>query len=363
MRHLSDGVLRRIHDDPFAIANRQREHLDACARCSGRLRAVGADADRAARLFTATSATQGDPERSLASLRRRAAAGARPRIRIPGGAAPSRRWAIGALLAPVLAVALVATANAAGWLSVFSPTQVAPLTLTTGELTGLPDLSLYGRAHATQLSLTPVGDSAAAGRATGLRLLVPGWLPSGVPDRAAWAVAGRGTATFTLDPVAAAAHAARQHQPAVSIPPALQNTSITVTAGPAAVEWYGGSLDGSSPSSLPTLAVAQGVRPTATTNGATLSQLESFLLSQPGVSPQLAAEIRAIGQPASTLPIPVISGAMAAQSVTINGAPAVAEGDSTGLGALVIWEKSNIVYLVAGQLSMSDVIGVARSLH
>ena len=114
---------------------------------------------------------------------------------------------------------------------------------------------------------------------------------------------------------------------------------------------------------MPTLVIAEGVRPTASTNGATLQQLEDFLVAQPGVSPQLAAEIRAIGDPASTLPIPVITGLMTSQTISIDGVQGVVTGDSTGLGSAVIWEKDGVVYAVGGLLPQSEVVDIARSLH
>ncbi len=86
-------------------------------------------------------------------------------------------------------------------------------------------------------------------------------------------------------------------------------------------------------------------------------------MAQPGVSPELAAEIRAIGDPASTLPIPVISGAMTSQTVSIDGVPGVVTGDSTGLGSAVIWEKGGVVYAVGGLLPQNEVLDIARSLH
>jgi len=98
--------------------------------------------------------------------------------------------------------------------------------------------------------------------------------------------------------------------------------------GPAVVAVYGAGAAGASAGTglldtPPTLLIAQAKRRTASTNGATLQQLESFLLSQPNISPQLAAEIRAIGQPSSTLPVPIISGLMTSESVTIDGVQGV----------------------------------------
>jgi hypothetical protein len=368
VRHLSEGVLRRLHDDSFAASNSERAHLEACTRCRGRLEIVAADAAVAGRLLDLTHPQDAATEPALARLRSRLAAGPLTRRR----ALPtplrvrSRRLAFGVVAVPVVLGALVATASAEGWLSVFSPTQVAPVTLTAGELNGLPDLSGYGHMKVTEPDVRSVAGPAAAAAATGMRILRPASLPADVPAQVSWEVVGHGSATFTVDAAAAAAAAARAGVAAPSIPAGLNGTSITVEAGPAVVAVYGSGSAGlvqGGGDNPPTLVIAQAMRPTASTNGATLQQLESFLLSEPGVSSQLAAEIRAIGQPASTLPIPIISGLMTSESVTIDGVQGVAAGDSTGLGAAVIWEKDGIVYAVGGLLAQSEVLDIARSLR
>ncbi len=361
MRHLSEGALRRLHDDRFAVSNREREHLGSCARCQARAARVGSDAEHAAALLAAGGGFGGNEEQALGRLRRGIAAGARPAAGdLATPRSPRRRWALGAVAVPAVVAGLVISANAAGWLSIFSPTKVAPVTLTAGQLNGLPDLSAYGSVRSTNLEPRQVAGPGEAAASTGLHVLVPGSLPADVPGAPRWEVIGRGSATFTLDAATAAAAAARAGHTSPTIPASLNGTTVTVAAGPAALAIYGSSASESTP---PTLLIAQGVRPTAATNGATLQQLEDFLVAQPGVSPQLAAEIRAIGDPASTLPIPVISGAMTSQTVTIDGVQGVVTGDSTGLGAAVIWEKDGVVYAVGGLLPQNEVLDIARSLH
>lgn len=368
MRHLSEGALRRLHDDRFAVSNRERDHLDSCARCRQRAAAVATDAARAAAMFAGPATVSGTEEQALARLRQRVAAGDRAvgdDVPVPG-TPRRRRWALGAVAVPVVVAGLVVSANAAGWLSIFSPTQVAPITLTAGQLNGLPDLSAYGRMQTTNLEPQPVAGPGEAAASTSLHVLQPASLPADVPANPHWEVLGHGTATFTLDATAAAAAAAKAGHAAPDIPASLNGTTVTVDAGPAVLAVYGASATGASgvsDSAPPTLVIAQGVRPTASTNGATLQQLEDFLVAQPGVSPQLAAEIRAIGNPASTLPIPVISGVMTSQTISINGVQGVVTGDSTGLGSAVIWEKDGLVYAVGGLLPQSEVLDIARSLH
>src|SRR5258708_31618427 len=59
----------------------------------------------------------------------------------------------------------------------------------------------------------------------------------------------------------------------------------------------------------------------ASAPGAPASQLEAFLLSRGGLPSGLAQELRLLGNPGTTLPVPVPSG-MTAQQLKIGGAPA-----------------------------------------
>ena len=364
MRHLHDGVLRRLDDDHFAGSNAQRRHLAGCARCAERMSAVTDDATLARRLLSAPDVDPG-VDAALARARRR--------INAVGTALPhpmraplrlrSRRWALAVVAAPLAAAAVVATAGAEGWLSVFSPTTVAPITLTAGDLTGLPDLSGYGRMHVTQPSVTAVANAAQAASASGLRIPQPGPLPSDAPVSVSWQVIGTGSASFTLDAAAASSAAAAAGRIAPTIPADLEGGTITVSGGPAVVAVYGGEAGARILSSMPALVIAESARPTASTNGATLQRLEAFLLAQPGISASLAAEIRAIGQPASTLPIPIVSGSMTSQNITIDGVAGVVTGDPSGLGTAVIWEKDGVVHAVAGTLARTEVVAIAQSLH
>jgi hypothetical protein len=47
MRHVSEGRLRRLSDDPYSITDREQAHLDGCGRCQERLQKVVEDARHA----------------------------------------------------------------------------------------------------------------------------------------------------------------------------------------------------------------------------------------------------------------------------------------------------------------------------
>jgi hypothetical protein len=113
---------------------------------------------------------------------------------------------------------------------------------------------------------------------------------------------------------------------------------------------------------IPSLVVAEAARPRITSTGATAKEIEDYLLAQPGVSPQLAAEIKAIGDPTTALPIPVPVERATAQTVQVQGTSGLAVGDNTGIGSGVIWEKDGVVYGVAGALPESQILAIANSL-
>ena len=65
-----------------------------------------------------------------------------------------------------------------------------------------------------------------------------------------------------------------------------------------------------------------------TSTGVTPTQLEDYLLAQPGISPQLAADIKAIGDPTTTLPIPVPVQFATSSKVTVQGVQGVLSLDA-----------------------------------
>jgi hypothetical protein len=103
--------------------------------------------------------------------------------------------------------------------------------------------------------------------------------------------------------------------------------------------------------------------PSVTSTGATVAQLEDYLLRQPGVSPGLAAEIRAIGDPETTMPIPIPIDRAFGQRVTVHGVAGLGIGDNTGVGGVVVWQRGGTIFAVAGQLRQSDILAIAESMR
>ncbi|HKW77460.1 MAG TPA: hypothetical protein VJQ09_00080 [Candidatus Limnocylindria bacterium] len=317
-----------------------------------------------------------DGERALARIRERIE---RERIRpatrpaaVVRGPAVSL-WAKG--LAAAASVALVATlltvsGVAETIITLFEPKQVVAVPVTTADLAGAEGLGVYGTITWSPSPPKPydVPDLATAERLTGMKVLRPGDLPAGT-GTGRFGVVDRTTATFTFSAERTRAAAARLQRTPPPMPANIDGSKLFVTGGPGVVQYYD---DGTAPktgagndpySSLPKLIVVQGKGPLVQSDGVTVEQLQQYLLAQPGVSPQLAAQIRAIKDPSSTLPIPIPVDMATSKPVTVQGVQGVFVGDSTGLGSALIWAKDGYVFGVAGTLTESQIMAVANSLH
>jgi hypothetical protein len=80
------------------------------------------------------------------------------------------------------------------------------------------------------------------------------------------------------------------------------------------------------------------------------------------VPPAIAAQIRAIKDPSSTLPIPIPKGLATTEPVEINGVPGGLLIRAV-VGAGVVWQKNGVIYAVGGQLTPDQVLAIATSLH
>ena len=366
MRHVPDGILRRILDEPFSVPDKQRMHYASCSRCKNR----AADMRSALRVV-ASALSEGpvavDAGRGLANVKAAAPTSVNrdwPRLKPSFSLAPTFRPNISvaaAALTVVLAVALVGTPAgswASGVFAVFQPKQFQALPVTAGELRTLPNLAHFGTLNLpSDGSVESFAQLPQAEAAAGEHLVVPRYLPSGVPRTATFQVAPSQVSSFTFDASKAKTYAAQHHQHLGTMPAEINGASIRLTTRAAALTVYG------APQSIPQLVIGQTPAPSVTATGASLKTIEAYLLHLPGVSPRLASEIQAIGRPSTTLPIPVPINRAYSQPVTIHGHPGLAIGDNTGIASLVLWQAKGVVYGVGGQLTENQVLQVANSLH
>lgn len=365
LRHIGDGTLRRMHDEPFIVTDRQRDHIQSCERCRERLAGIARDVDFTAAAF-ASDAPAFSSTAALATVKQRLAEEKVQRSRLVGWLDLYRGQLQAGLGSMAAALALVgallftpAGSLAQSFITVFQPTQVTAISVTSSDLKSLPNLQKYGTVHApTTTPSRQVADAAAAGQATGMAVLVPSSLPGTIPTTVKYQVVPSETGSFTFNAAKARRAARKLGKHLAAMPAGIDGSTLTITTGAAAVATYGNAKG-----DIPALMVGQMVAPRVTSSGVTAKQLEDYLLGLPGISPSLAAEIRAIDDPTSTLPIPIPVDYAHADHITIDGVPGLAIGDSTGLGSAVIWEKSGIIYGVGGPLTESQVISIASSLR
>ncbi len=368
MAHLSDGTLRRKFDDADSLTESENRHYSACADCQARYATLADDAR-----VVAGALAMPDIKVDVASAfsRVRSAPAAQPRfgIRLPI-VRPASRPVMGLLAASFIVVALVVTGIAQGIF--FQPQTLQVVPVSVADLQSLNGLGDFGTlTWTTKPEPQLVSSAAEAATVSGLHVPVVGNLPSGVSSNVTYAAMPAAVGVFTFDAAKAAAFAAKAGKTLPAMPTGMDGSKLTVTVGPAVVEIFGnlntgsaatGTAPDTSQLSLPELVVGASSAPVVTSTGVTTQQLEEYLLSLPGVSPKLAAAIRAVKDPSTTLPIPIPIEYATSKSVTVQGVGGVAVGDNTGLGAGVIWIKSGTVYGVAGALKQDAILGIANGL-
>ncbi len=369
MAHLTDGTLRRMVDDSDARAGSDAAHLDSCPECKSRLETIGADARSVARLL-AVPETNVDVAGAWSRVRSAPAANPRFGFRLPVGRPGSRRPMMLALAAAVAGVALLGTVIADNpFKTNYSPSTVQTVPVTVADMQALSQLADYGTITWTKQPNLQVATSAAdaASTAGGLQAPVVSHLPAGVSSNVTYGAMPQAQAIFTFSAAKAADTAARHGKTPPAVPAGMDGAQLTVTVGPAIGEIFGNLSAGSgsdpTQAGLPQLVIGKSAAPTATSTQVSLQQMEDFILAQPGISPELAADVRAIKNPSTTLLIPIPVQFATSKTVTVQGVQGVALGDNTGVGAGVIWLKDGVVYAVAGSIKQSDAIDIANNLR
>lgn len=368
MRHISEGVLRRLDDEPLAVPDRVADHVADCQRCNDRRAQIAHDTERAARLFSAPRLV---PDTGLAWARfvrelHRGPEQEADRRRRPtpvvGRRARFPRVSLRAgLVLGAVAILVAGTAAAATLTTIFAPTHVAPVPISQSDVRAITALIGNGQAlggfptadgsrtvrfgtikWSSSGLAQPASSLPQAASQAGFRVLLPAHLPVGVGAVRQFIVQPRVRAAVTFNSRAGN----------------LAGSSVTLDAGPAVFAEYAGAggID------LPTLGVATMPRPTARSTGASMTQIEAFLLREPGVPPELAEEFRLLGDLRTTLPVPVPPGA-SVRSVQVAGWPGVLLADSSKALAGVVWEDGRgMLHVVAGILDPQDVLNVADQL-
>src|SRR4051794_28045776 len=300
-RHPTEGTLRRLLDEPAGVADADRAHVADCPTC---LTGLAAARDDAAFAATALS-TDAAPDVDLA-WRRFAAAGQRASAPTPSPApAPARRRR--GLRSPLVAAVGVAVvpagagaAPAGGWLPIFRTQGGAPVSISTGDLVALPDLSDYGDLQVVaEPDVHDVADEAAAEQASGLDLPEVATLPGGVSGDPEYAVGGQVVAEFTFSAAKAEQAAAAAGDTLPPVPAGLDGSRFRLVAGPGVAEVW------KSASGAPALVVARVTAPTAFSSGVPFEAARDYLLTLPGLPDGLAEQLKGFSADGTTLPLPI----------------------------------------------------------
>jgi hypothetical protein len=350
-------------DDPDARAGADAAHLEGCTECRSRLDGIAADAQAIAALLDVP-----DPKVDVARAYERVASAPRTAPVIPLHL-PGNRPARFGLIAAVAAAALVIVAFAANGFF-YQPTHVKTVPITVADVQSLSQLADYGTITWTkepQLQVT-TNAAEAAQIAGGMQPPTASNVPSGVSKTVTYIAMSQAQATFTFSAAKAQAAAAAHGKTAPAMPAGMDGSTMTITVGPAVGEVFGElnqpTSATASPESinLPQLVVARSAAPSASSTGVNVTDLENFLLAQPGISAQLRDAIKAVGDPSSTLLIPVPVEYAHSTNVTVQGVEGVALGDNTGLGSGVVWLKGGQLYVVVGSVKQSEAIDIANNL-
>jgi hypothetical protein len=360
MRHPSEGVLRRLVDEPAGVTDDERAHVASCPTCLRGLDAVRGEAQLVGAAL-APSTTETDTDAAWARFSTTtAAAAARPAV----PSAVRGRWrtavrrpAIAALSAALLLTgAGVAAAN--DWLPIFQTERVDPVEVTSTELVQVPDLSAYGDLQvAKEPETEQVPDAATALQRTALDVPQVAELPEGVTGDPTYQVAGVVDATFTFSAEKAAQAAAAEGETLPPPPAGLDGSQVRLEAGPAVAAIW------SQPTGVPTLVVARVVAPRVYSSGVPFETVRDYLLSLPGLPDGLADQLRDLSADAATLPLPVPAELVTSSTADVGGIEATVLTSRDGLFAAVVWVQDGMITGVAGSLSDEELLLVARGLH
>jgi len=363
MRHPTEGVLRRLLDEPAGVADADRQHVADCPHCLDALVATRSDADLVGAAL-ATGTADLDVDAAWQRLTTSRLTTSRPAAGPERVAVPSRRWRgqlrrpAAAALAVGVVLAGAGTAAANDWLQIFHTERITAVPLKTADLVSLPDLSAYGTVTVTaQPDVHEVADAAAAGAATGLPVPEVVRLPRGVSGDPAYQVGGKAGATFTFSARKAAAAAAAAGASLPAPPAGLDGSSVRLAAGPGVAEvWKSGT-------GVPALVVGRVVAPTAFSSGVPFTVLRDYLLTLPGLPAPVAEQLRTFAGDGSTLPLPVPADRVTTRQDSVNGMPATVLQTRDRTLAAVTWVQDGKVTVVAGSLGADEVLMIARGLQ
>jgi hypothetical protein len=349
MTDCADSTMLRAHlDHPDTALD---AHLDDCDTCTGLLHAVADDAGYARRTLALLDPPDGgtvDVEAALAAVRTRVA----PAPVVPLTSSRRHRLArIGArhvlAAAAVLVVLAVAVTPAgrsavAATLDAFRGERLQAVSVDMDSWArsgseGFRALEDLGEVDVSRLSEPhEVDDVAEAEDVAGIGAprLAEG------PDRVV--AMAPGTVRLTLET-----------RDGNGVPADLDGAALVVEV-PGVIGAAYGPTDG-----VPELVVGRSGPLVVRAEGAPLEEIRAFLLSRDELPADLRAQLADIDDWRHTIPVPVPVDGPGWKDVEVAGRPAIAFGDETGIGALVLRHDTDGITVVGGRMTVSRALELA----
>lgn len=371
-----DGALRSwIDADPTDYPATVADHLANCADCRQQALELRRTADLVgptlALLAPARLPSTVETDAALARVRSLAArpitSAAVPLAARPGNRLSRRlRRPMTAAAAAALAFSVFGTpagrSAASEFLAHFRSERFAPVTVTAQDANALADLQHLGTVTGDLTPPRPVSVTslAAASKRVGFPVASPdpALLPAGVGPTPEVMVTSSRQLRFTFDSAKARQWLAEHGDGTATLPDRFDGASLVVSV-PAAVLLQYAAADGT-----PGVIVGQARQVEARVEGhVSVEQLRAFLLDVPGLSAGTRAQLAAIGDWKTTLPLPIPAGQVRWSHTTIAGADGVVLGDNTGLGSAILWQRDGRIYGVAAPAPAKVVREVAASIR
>lgn len=288
------------------------------------------------------------------------------------------RWRVpvASMAAALVAVLLVGftpqgQTAASAFLAQFRSEKLQPVTLTQSQADNFErtfeQLEHLGTVTAPKHpEPKTVASLAEASSAVGFAVKLPGVLPSGVSATPKSIQFMQGwEARFTFDKAKAEAYYKAQGTTGVSLPAKFDKATLIVAVPSAVVVQYPSTAAaGSTSQSEMGLVMVQANDLTAGVEGTvTLDEMREFVLNLPGLDPQTVAQLKAIQDWKTTLPIPVPSNSEVLwQQTTVAGVQGLLLNDNSGLGSAAVWRKDGRIFAVAGATKATEITKVADGL-
>ena len=284
------------------------------------------------------------------------------------------RAAAAALVAALVLTGLVATpggrAAAASFLAQFRSQRFEVVTLDPGQASRfeavVADLVETGVFTGNAFQdhgfgePQPVADREEAARVAGFAVPVvdPSVLPAGVertPERIMATRAREIRITFDRD--RALDYLRRNGRPGARLPERYDDTRLVVQVPAMVVQQFAGRDGG------PALLVGKaGMLGMDTEGGASLEELREVVLGLPGLPEETVAQLRAIGDWRTTLPLPVPSEEVRWRATQVEGAEAIGFTDPSGKLHALLWQRHGYIWGVAGVVKSGEARDVANGL-